>query len=226
MNLTPGSRSPTSRLRTRQEQLIRKREQQVIRQRAADRDNKFFKDWEAESSTRSNWNKVPKSQSHTTRPPYGCDERGFTSKEKQISPENLRRVSQEIRETLRSLNELERDAASTKETGCRLVSNLTSIRSRKLQVFELLQSLDQKMNRINQIRSARDRLLQHLFLIQNKIQVIQTTVDDCFKITESDLFCIEEKQDLQSVHKSTGNIVRVMVNLNNCRHENISVMYS
>lgn len=210
-----------------QERLSRKHERETSRLRKLDQNHKYFTGWGAQSQTLDHWKQQEKDRKvHTAVPPYDCDERAFRGTEKRIPPHKLQKVSQDLRNTVRGLNELERDAVETKETSLRIISQVTDIRNQRRQVSELLKSIDLKHRKISFVRSARDRLVHQLFLVLEKIQVIESTVKHCNRLIDSPIFCPEEKQDLNSVLKSTENILRVMVNLNHSRNRDIASMYT
>jgi hypothetical protein len=212
-----------------QERLARKQEREHARQRDLDHNNKYFTGWNAQSKTLDHWKQQQQqtaSKDHKARhtiPPYACDS---SPSQTQVLPAKLQKVSQDLRNTVRALNELERDAVEMKETSLRIISRLTDIRNKRREVYHVLKSIDAKHRKISFVRSARDRLVHQLFLVQEKIQVIDSTVKYCNNLIDSPVFCPEEKQDLHSVLHSTENILRVMTNLNNTRNSDIAFMYS
>ena len=210
-----------------QERLSRRHERENTRFRKLDQNDKYFAGWNAQSERQDRWKQQPKPrQVHHAVPPYDCDERAFRTTEKRIAPEKLQKVSQDLRNTVRGLNELERDAVETKETSLRIISHLTNIRNKRREIHDILQLIDSKHRKISFIRSPRDKLVHQLFLVLEKIQVIESTVKHCNQLIDSPIFCPEEKHDLNSVLKSTENILRVMMNLNHSRNRDIASMYT
>lgn len=177
--------------------------------------------WKQQQQTKSR-SRVP-----ATLPPYDCDEIAFKAAEKRISPEKLKKISSDLRNTVHRLNELEQDAVETKEVGLKIISLLTSIRNNKHEVYEVMQSIELKHRKIGFLRSARDKLVHKLFLVLEKIQVIESSVKHCYQLIESPIvFCTNERQDLVSILRSTENILRVMSNLNHSRNRDIASMYT
>lgn len=215
-----------------QERLSRRHERESVRLRKLDQNNKYFTGWNAQSKTMEHWKQQQHQQPkdvkvRTALPPYDCDERAFRKvAEKRIPPARLQKVSQDLRNTVRGLNELERDAVETKETSLHIVSHVTNIRNKIREVTEMLQCIDTKRRKVSHVRSARDRLVHQLFLILEKIQIIDSTVKHCYRLIDSQIYCPEERMDLHSVLKSTENILRVMVNLNHSRNRDIASMYT
>lgn len=228
MNTRPAYYATGRPLLLTQERLTRRRERENIRQRKLDHDHRYFDSWNAQSETLDHWNEqsVRSQKVHQTLPPYDCDERAFRKTEKQIPAAKVQSVTQELRDMVHSLSELEEHAVQTKETSLKLMSNIAVIRNKRQSVSEVLHVIDLKRRKAVSVRSARDRLVHHLFLVTEKLQVIESTVKQCFSLIDSSVNCPEEQQDLISVLKSTENILRVMLGLNHTRHQDIASMFT
>lgn len=212
-----------------QERLSRRRDRENMRFSKLDQDHRYFSAWDAQSQMLDNWNQQQSSKDrkvHVTLPPYDCDDRAFRPKEKRIPPAKLQTVTQDLKNVVHSLNELEGDAVQTKETSLKIISHITLIRNKRHDVTDVLLAIDLKRRKVMNVRTARDRLVHHCFLVLEKLQLVESTVKQCFTLIDSRIYCPEEQNDLLSVLKSTENIVRVMVSLNNTRHQDIASMYT